>query len=152
MGSNDKVEVTIGETNVDAATSAASATRHTVEAKRFLKHPLYDYPLGKANDIALVYLPTNAVRSANVGIGYLYLNDPSNAAVFTAAYYNRQPKMFGWGQTGQTAGLSSTLQHAQASIITLGTCGVQYGFLNTNQICTAPISSSSPQVIVSCFI
>ncbi len=151
MGSNDKVEVTIGETNVGAATSAASATRYTVEAKKLLQHPSYN-PNTYDNDIAIINLPSNGVRSENVGIGYLYLQDPSISAVFTAAFYNNNVKMVGWGQTGQTAGLSSTLQHAQASIITVATCLGQYPSVTANQICTTLISSSSPQVIVSCFI
>jgi hypothetical protein len=147
MGSSDKVEVTIGETNVDAAISAASATRHIVEAKKLLKHPSY-VPSTKVDDIALIYLPVNTVKSANVAIGYLYLNDPSDAAVFTAAYYNRLPNTVGWGQTGNSAGLSPTLKYSQATIITVASCAPDRPDVTAKNICTSP----SSQVIVSYFI
>jgi hypothetical protein len=151
LGSNDKVEVTIGETNVGAATSAASATRHTIEAKKLLKHPLYSSTTYD-NNIALIYLPVNAVKSANVAIGYTPMQDPSDTAVFNAYFYNNNVKMVGWGQTAQGGTLSSTLQYAQALMITRSSCLSTYSDATTNHICTKQISTSNMQVIVPCFI
>jgi hypothetical protein len=105
------------------------------------------------NDIALIYLPVNAVKSANVAIGYTPMQDPSDTAVFNAYFYNNNwVKMVGWGQTAQGGTLSSTLQYAQALMITLATCQTSYSYVTTNHICTGQISSMNPQVIVSFFI
>jgi hypothetical protein len=136
--------------NIDAAASAASATRHTLEAKKLLKHPLYSATTFD-NDIALIYLPVNAVKSAMVAIGYTPMQDPSDTAVFAAYFYNNQARTFGWGRTGQTAAYSSTLQTAQGPIITLADCQSTYPTVTANQICTAQRNWLSREVRV-CFI
>jgi hypothetical protein len=151
MGSSNLFEVTVGESNVGAAASSASATRHTIEAKKLLKHSLYD-PTTKANDIiALVYLPSNAVKSANVAIGYTYMQDPSEPTVFTASFYNRQSTVVGWGQLGNSGGYSSILRLGSGTIVNLATCQGTYPSVTAKQICTQP-SPTNPQVIVSYFI
>ncbi len=144
MNSPVKIIVTIGETNVGASTANAARTRHSVEAKMWIKHESYDNEID-TNDIALIYLPTNVVRSTNVGVAYLYLNDPEDSTVFGLSFLNQIANIAGFGQTSTFTAVSSpTLKKATARIVSLTACQTQH-FVNAKQICTESVSTTNVQ-------
>jgi hypothetical protein len=136
-----KIEVTIGETNVGASTANAARTRHSVEAKMWKQHESYSSDFYNDN-IALIYLPTNVVRSTNVGVAYLYLNDPEDSNVFAASFLNQVGNIAGFGQTAQTGAVSPTLKTATAKIFSLTDCQTQHSHANSKNICTKSVDTT----------
>jgi hypothetical protein len=135
--------VTIGETNVSASATAAASTRHIVEAKMWTKHESYDpLSMASANDIGLIYLPTNFVRSSNVAIAYLYLNDPEESSVFTASFLNQVGDIAGFGGS-QTESVSPTLKKATAKIVSLTDCQTSHPLVVSTQFCTKSPDSTN---------
>jgi hypothetical protein len=83
------------------------ATRHILQAKKYILHPTFSLP---DDDIALVYLPVDLYYSTNTAILNFYLKDPATAASRTNNFYGQNVKVAGWGSTSGTGSLSNTLK------------------------------------------
>jgi hypothetical protein len=97
-----------------------STTKYTFEARMWLTHPSYSTTQG--NDIALVYCPTNVIKSKNVGIAYLYMQDPTESSIFDAFYLNQAVQVAGWGDALNNGLLSDTLKYTEQQIVAYATC------------------------------
>jgi hypothetical protein len=86
-----------------------TATRHVLQAKKYIKHASYDSS-SLDNNIALVYLPVDLYYSQNVQILNMYLKDPATLAIRTSDFYEQTVKVAGWGQTDGGSPLSDTLK------------------------------------------
>jgi hypothetical protein len=87
----------------------------------WLQHPDFNF-ITQANDIGLVYCPTNGIRSNNVGITYLYMQDPTVSSIFDAFYVNQIVQTAGWGRISDMGSLSDTLKYTEQKIMTTAMC------------------------------
>ncbi len=138
------LKVTVGETYPTSPIATASSTKFTVEAKMWIKHESYD-PSSNTTNIGLIYLPVNIVRSSNVAISYLYLNDPEDSTVFGLSFLNQIADIAGWGRTTLFGAVSPTLKKATAKIVSLAVCQTKWSSANAKQICTESVSTTTIQ-------
>jgi hypothetical protein len=92
----------------------------------WIEHPDFDSNRDYNNDIGLVYCPQNTIRSGNVRIAYLYLQDPTETSTYDLFYKNQIVEIAGWGRTSQTESLFDTLKYTEQKIIDIPTCRTSY--------------------------
>ncbi len=101
----------------------------------------------KTDNVGIIYLPVNAYSSANAAIGYLYLNDPTLASVYSTFYFNQIVNVAAWGKTTQAATTTSgTLKYTTMKIIDEAGCRTAYVGSTGNELCIVSGSTSQTQV------
>ncbi len=134
----------MGDLASDPAYGSYANTRVKIQAKHTLVHPDQNDFTGLAN-IGLVYLPINSYRTSSSDVAYLYLNDPSDSAVFTTYFFNQVVKVAGWGETADGGSDSPVLLETDVKIVDLATCRGSFSFADATTICIQSTSTTTVQ-------